>query len=272
MNTVKTALNPSHGRQVEKERNLKLHQVERLEQTGQLSSEMETGDNKMELFNLLAISVYTIENCLIYDSLKDSSVCNTIVRAQLLCTQDEADTRIFFHLKYAVEKDYITTAAIQCNDVDIIFIAVSFFHTLRKSGLGELWVSFAISRTKKWYPIHDLANKLGPSTSKGLLFFHALSGCDTLSAFRNKSKKTFYNTWTVFPEITDCFVKLSTYPFTIEETDMKLIELFIVLVYVKSSIDDNVDITRKNCSCRTTHNLTGFHIYITSLEQLIKQE
>ena len=34
------------------------------------------------------------------------------------------------------------------------------------------------------------ANKLGTDTSCRLLFFHAVSGCDTVSAFRGVGKKT----------------------------------------------------------------------------------
>ena len=38
-------------------------------------------------------------------------------------------------------------------------------------------------------------NQLGESRAKALLFFHALTGSDTTSAFRNKGKKNAWNTW-----------------------------------------------------------------------------
>ena len=88
-------------------------------------------------------------------------------------------------------------------------------------GLRELWVAFGKGRDTVWYPIHKYANHLGQRKSKALLFFHALSGCDTVSAFRNKGKKSFFQTWEVFPEITDTFYNLSNYPIEMTEKDEK---------------------------------------------------
>ena len=68
-------------------------------------------------------------------------------------------------------------------------------------------MSLGMGKTKSWYPIHELAELLEPSRSKGLFFFHALSGCDTVSAFRNKGKKTFFFRHDVFPDVSDTFEK-----------------------------------------------------------------
>ena len=40
-------------------------------------------------------------------------------------------------------------------------------------------------------------------------FFHALNVCNTTSSIFGKSKKTFYDAWTFFPEITKVFAKLA---------------------------------------------------------------
>ena len=202
-------------------------------------------DNKMELFILLAKSIYTIDKGIVYCTIKDSSICNKVIRSPINCSHEEADTRVFVHLKHAIQKDCITTASIQSNDTDIIVIAISFFHEVLELGLKELWVSLGVGKTKNWYPIHDLADQLGPLRSKGLLFFHAISGCDNVSAFRNKGKKTFFQTWDIFPDVTDTFAKLSSYPFTIDDSDMMMIERFIILLYDRSSISESVDSTRK---------------------------
>ena len=111
------------------------------------------------------------------------------------------------HLKHAIEKDCITSACILSNDTDIIVLARAFFEELEILGLEILWVSFGIGRNRRWFLIHDMSMSLGSSKSKGLLFFLAFSGCGTVSGFRGKGKKLFYQTWNVFKEVTEIFVK-----------------------------------------------------------------
>ena len=63
---------------------------------------LRNNDNKTELYSLLAKIVYT-------------------------CSHEEADTRMFVHLKHALAKDIINTA----NDTDVVIIAISFFCELK---------------------------------------------------------------------------------------------------------------------------------------------
>ena len=72
-------------------------------------------ENKLELFILLAKNIYTVEKGFVYCTIKDSSICNKVIRSPIYCTHEEADTWIFVHLKHAVQKDCITTASIQSN-------------------------------------------------------------------------------------------------------------------------------------------------------------
>ena len=201
--------------------------------------------NKTELFILLAKSIYSIEEAVVYATIQNSSISNKVIRSPIHCTQEEADTRMFVHLKHSIERDFVTTASIHANDTDIIVIAISHFHELSELGLQMIWVSFGRGRTKSWYPIHSMAQNLGPLKSKALLFFHSISGCDIVSAFKNKGKKSFFQTWEIFPEITSTFVKMSTYPLSFAEEDEQRIEQFIVLLYDRSSTSFDVDMTRK---------------------------
>ena len=111
----------------------------------------------------------------------------------------------------------INSACILSNDSDIVILSIAFFEKLKTLGLEKLWVSFGTSKNRRWFPIHDLTTRLGPNKSKGLLFFHAFSGCDTVSGFRGKGKKSFFSAWNVFPEITDTFCKLSQFPVDFED-------------------------------------------------------
>ncbi|KAJ8377440.1 hypothetical protein AAFF_G00259980 [Aldrovandia affinis] len=64
-----------------------------------------------------------------------------------------------------------------------------------------------------------LVNSLPPRSSKtfkkkskGMLFFHAFTGCDVISAFRGKGKKSAWQTCDVCDEASGVFSKLSQYP------------------------------------------------------------
>ena len=78
-----------------------------------------------------------------------------------------------------------------------------------------------------------------------MLFFHAFSGCDTVSGFRYKKKKSFLQTWNVFPEVTNTFQKLSRNTNTIEDVDIQTLARFVVALYDRSSSCSDVDSARK---------------------------
>ena len=83
--------------------------------------------NKTDLFMLLAKSIY-IEDAVVYATIQNSSISNKVIRSPIHCTQEEADTIIFAHLKHSIERDFITRASIHANVTDIIVIAISLFH------------------------------------------------------------------------------------------------------------------------------------------------
>ena len=92
------------------------------------------------------------------------------------CHHEEADT---LHAAMDGYKDIM----IKANDTDIVVIAVSARQHLQDIGLQKMWVAFGQGANLRWIPIHDIMSAIGPEKSAGLLFFHAFSGCDTVSAF-----------------------------------------------------------------------------------------
>lgn len=100
--------------------------------------------------------------------------------------------------------------------------------------LTQMWwfLLFETSRGSRWtlasvwdgeeLPLHA-AHKLvaWPEKSKSLLVFHAITGCDTVSAFAGRGKKT---AWDTFPEVTDAFLAA---PRAICSRTMSTIERFV---------------------------------------------
>ena len=62
-----------------------------------------------------------------------------------------------------------------------------------------------------------------------LSFFHAFTGCDTVSAFRGKK------TWKSFQEVNDFLSELLCMPSEVTEGPMLLLERFVVLMYDRTS-------------------------------------
>jgi hypothetical protein len=57
--------------------------------------------------------------------------------------------------------------------------------------------------------LNDIVRSLGPR-SKALPFVHAFTGCDSVSAFVGKGKKTVWQAWNVFENATEVFNCLSS--------------------------------------------------------------
>ena len=56
----------------------------------------------------------------------------------------------------------------------------------------ELWLAFGHGRKIRYIAAHAIATHIGPW---GLLFMHAVSGCNTVSAISGIGKKTVWDIW-----------------------------------------------------------------------------
>ncbi len=111
----------------------------------------------------------------------------------------------------------------------LLYLAISSAQWL---GISELWIAFGTGKHFRFLPIHELADTLGPQKCIALPFFHSLTGCDTVSFFGGKSKKTAWNTWKSYDSVTPAFCALANTPSVqcIEQW-LPLLERFVVLLY-----------------------------------------
>ena len=101
---------------------------------------------------------------------------------------------------------------------------------------------------------HEMAVALGPNKCRGLPFFHALTGCDTVSSFGGRGKKKAWETWTACDEVTDvtaAFCALVASP-TLSAIDdhMDALERFVVLLYDRTSSQNMSMSVASTCSPR----------------------
>ena len=120
---------------------------------------------------------------------------------------------------------------IKANDTDVVVIALSVFPSLQEFGLQKMWVFHGRGLTADWMPVHDLVSAMTPAKSIGILYFHAFTGCDVVSAFKGKGKKSAWLAWEMFNEITETFVKLSKRTDEVSDSDLQNLERFVITMY-----------------------------------------
>ncbi|KAJ8372700.1 hypothetical protein AAFF_G00277690 [Aldrovandia affinis] len=229
-------------------------------------------DNKAELFNFLAdkIARLATPNVVIVTKEEDAVSNRTINLAGVApCSHEEADTRIFVHARHATEAGS-KVIMVKASDTDVVIIAVSVLQALQELGLQQLWVAFGQGQHLRWVPVHDLCCTLAEK-SKGMLFFHAFTGCDVVSAFRGKGKKSAWQTWDVCDEASGVFSKLSQYPPVVDDEDLKTLEKFVVMMYDRSSTAEGVDDARLDMFARKQRPYEAIPPTRSALKQHVKR-
>ena len=87
-------------------------------------------------------------------------------------------------------------------DKDIVVISLYIFFDLN---VDELWIEYGVSTRKKWIPVHSYANEFGEENCRALPFWYCFTGCDTVSQFGGRGKKTAWEVWRSYPHVTETF-------------------------------------------------------------------
>ena len=88
---------------------------------------------------------------------------------------------------------------------------------------------------------------LGPKKCQALPLFHAFTGCDVVPAMYGIGKKTAWNAWAAYLEVTNTFITITqdTTSLTLESVHMRVLEHWTVLMYSKNCSVDSVNEARK---------------------------
>jgi hypothetical protein len=146
------------------------------------------------------------------------------------------------HVAHAAEHDH-RRIQIRTVDTDVVVLAVMVAQAL--PCVDELWIAFGTGKNYRYIPAHEIAASIGPQKARALPVFHAMTGCDTVSAFVGHGKKSAWATWNSFPELTDFLVTLTITPVNIQDDTMHCIERFVVLLYDRTSPYTDVNEARK---------------------------
>ena len=117
----------------------------------------------------------------------------------------------------------------------MLVIAISVLPSLQELGLEKMWIAFGQGAKMRWIPVHEVVSAIGLEKTRGIPYFHVFTGCDVVSAFRGKAKKSAWQTWNVFDDVSETFTNLSQHPTLICDLDLQRLERFVVLMYDRSS-------------------------------------
>ena len=212
--------------------------------------------NKVELFSFLATSVTALDTDKEIISNHHAEVLCTQPRdvsGLAPCTHEEADTRILLHLEDAVKEGY-TKVSVRTVDTDVLVLAVT---AAQRLSITELWVGFGTGKNFRLLAAHEMARTLGPDRCIALPVFHAFTGCDTVSSFGGRGKKTAWDTWMTFDDVTRAFCALANTPDAIDDW-MEPLEQFVVLLYDRTSSQESVNQARKQLFTQKGRGIDGF--------------
>jgi len=88
------------------------------------------------------------------------------------------------------------------------WVASHPIHPLWISPWDSIW-----SRKKfRYILVHEIVKAIGPRKSQALPMFYAYTGCNTVSAFATRGKKSAWDTWMAYEDVISTFLALSTAP------------------------------------------------------------
>ncbi|KAG0730168.1 hypothetical protein GWK47_028830 [Chionoecetes opilio] len=114
--------------------------------------------------------------------------------------------------------------------------------------MAAIWVAFGTGKNFMYLDINAICYALGKDRSTALPMFHSFTCCDTTSAFFGTGKKSVWEAWNAYVEVTEAFNNLMNHPYmtvTVNCKEFQLLERFTVIIYNKKSNLDSVNEARR---------------------------
>ena len=142
---------------------------------------------------------------------------------ELACDHEEADTRLIAHAANAA-KDH-STIIISSPDTDVAVLCLAHSDICRQFGFLT-----GVKSKRRLLDIRKCAQYLGSGICKALIGLHAFTGCDSVSSFAGKGKKTVYRLVKTNPECLSTMQQLGEC-FDMPENIIEKIEKFVCVMY-----------------------------------------
>ena len=90
-------------------------------------------------------------------------------------------------------------AIIHAVDTDVVVLGVTAVVRLKDL---QLTIAFGLRQYFRYISVNKIAALLGEKRALALPMFHAFTGCDTVSFFARKGKRSAMKTWEIAPTVT----------------------------------------------------------------------
>ena len=158
---------------------------------------MKNPKNKEKLYCFLAEKLFQLHNgdTTLVVTKGDGILTNDSVLESDLsissCSPEEADQKLVRHMLQCVRSG-IQKIVVRTVDSDVIMLLFAYRHEGGNFS-SNVFVWFGTGTNTTFYNINGIALGLGEETCKALRFFHAFTGCDTVSSFFNHGKCKFWD-------------------------------------------------------------------------------
>lgn len=169
------------------------------------------------------------------------------------CDHEEADTRIMIHLL-----DALTTGASTCQvrtvDTDVVVILIGKLNDLLEiCPSADIWAAFGTGKDYKCISINEISKSLGSEVTTSLPVFHSFTGCDTVSSFHGRGKKSAWEAWKAYTDVTEAFSYIASHPFEMLDSTSEIfekLERYCVILYDRTSSQSSVNSARRELFCK----------------------
>ena len=116
----------------------------------------------------------------------------SVLERTTVCNQEQADSRIILHIIHALNCGF-SSILIKTSDSDVIVILIHHLQHFDTISTGcDITVNYGIGKKQRVINIRELACALGGAA---LPLFVTLTGCDSTSAMKGRSKRMCFSAW-----------------------------------------------------------------------------
>ena len=117
-------------------------------------------------------------------------------------------------------KNRYTDVLVKTVDSDVVMLCLTYADVAKSNGIENFFMCYG-PKDKK-IDVFENFNRLGANVCKGLSFFHAFTGCDSVSSFYKVGKAKYWTVWSAKIKVGDTnlsniFIELSNRPRSIDE-------------------------------------------------------
>ena len=102
------------------------------------------------------------------------------------CNHEEADTRIFIHVKHASARGLKKVLNCRTVDTDVVVLEIAYAKQLE---LQQLWIAFGVGNHFRYLPIHKITTSQTQQQCEALLFFMLSQGVILFHTLREKERR-----------------------------------------------------------------------------------